>query len=634
MPEEELAERAGPQVPSEPTGPSLEGLAPEAAEPDARPRAYKVIHPAKPRLTRPTAPREALPLSPLAGVLGLLSLAFVWNYEPSVIRGYDLFTALRYMSDVGEYDPLYSVIVLLIMVGSVLCFVTALGSLLQLGGIVLYAFELAAGPVMSGPGPFVAVAATLIGVASLLISPVVKVPQRFLSFTRRERGDLSVNVMALSAFVLGVLSVLLIWVVRSYSIEPSYLDYIYAPDPDRYTLLSFLSDTRVDEYSWMIVGVSLLVTGSVMCLLTPLGSFIQMVGTALSFLEVRSSFENYRQYSFWRVEVDFGAGFYVAIVATAVGLASMVFVWRLDVPGRFPSGALASSDDGPGADLESSPALGTDRVRPRTPVSLVDRVPQIGRALMAVAIVLALAISALAVPGVLPVSTLKLSVVNASPLYDLDLEVYVDGEAVSSGTVTPLNEHTIEQRVRSGIHTLSLDYAFSGDEDPALDGSIDWSSSVDVDPYLTSTVAVGLTEGNDARAPQANLSCASSPEGYVITLESVFRYDAYTGTQFTDIGWSMISLVVVETYVSGVGWYFHDYELDDVPYDTEYCGIEHLGSLGLNCTAFDISGDGEAGGGDFITLSVSEGEFSSSEYVAYLLYEPIDIVMGQVTIRG
>jgi hypothetical protein len=561
-------------------------------------------------------------------------LAFVWNYEPSVIRGYDLFTALRYMSDVGEYDPLYSVIVLLIMVGSVLCFVTALGSLLQLGGIVLYAFELAAGPVMSGPGPFVAVAATLIGVASLLISPVVKVPQRFLSFTRRERGDLSVNVMALSAFVLGVLSVLLIWVVRSYSIEPSYLDYIYAPDPDRYTLLSFLSDTRVDEYSWMIVGVSLLVTGSVMCLLTPLGSFIQMVGTALSFLEVRSSFENYRQYSFWRVEVDFGAGFYVAIVATAVGLASMVFVWRLDVPGRFPSGALASSDDGPGADLESSPALGTDRVRPRTPVSLVDRVPQIGRALMAVAIVLALAISALAVPGVLPVSTLKLSVVNASPLYDLDLEVYVDGEAVSSGTVTPLNEHTIEQRVRSGIHTLSLDYAFSGDEDPALDGSIDWSSSVDVDPYLTSTVAVGLTEGNDARAPQANLSCASSPEGYVITLESVFRYDAYTGTQFTDIGWSMISLVVVETYVSGVGWYFHDYELDDVPYDTEYCGIEHLGSLGLNCTAFDISGDGEAGGGDFITLSVSEGEFSSSEYVAYLLYEPIDIVMGQVTIRG
>ncbi|HIJ18026.1 MAG TPA: hypothetical protein HA364_09670, partial [Thermoplasmata archaeon] len=60
-----------------------------------------------------------------------------------------------------------------------------------------------------------------------------------------------------------------------------------------------------------------------------------------------------------------------------------------------------------------------------------------------------------------------------------------------------------------------------------------------------------------------------------------------------------------------------------------------LGDLGLNCTAFDLSGDGEAGVGDFLELVVVAGEFSeSSEYVAYLIYDPYDAVIGQVVLSG
>ena len=625
----EVEEMVGPAVDaSVPGDPVVSGDEPRAqpAELDARPRAFKVIHPKKPRPRHAAGPREPFPLSLLAGLLGLMSLAFAWNYESRYYSGYDAFTALRYIVDIGEYNTMYSVIVLLVLVGSILCFVTSLGATLQLAGVILYGLEFLNDPMVAGPGPFVAVAAALIGTASILVSPIVRVPSRLATFTDRDAGRLSVNVLALSAFVLGILSVLMVWVI--YQV---HYGWDHVGQEEEISLLAFLCDTRFEDISLLIVGGSLIVIGSVTCLLTPLGSVIQLAGTGLCFLEIRSSYGDF-SYLDWSTEVHLGAGLYVAAAAVVVGLFSMMFVKRLLIPSRFTSAILVKGVAGHDRAPEAAPERGAEATQSRLS-RLAARVPRMARAPTAVAVTLAVVIALLAAPEALSLSTLEVHVYNTS-LYDIELDAYVDGELVSSGTVSPPNEYILKLKVSSGVHSVWLDYAYSGDDDPAVDGDIDWSSSVDADPYLTSLVAVFLMGDYDASLPDVTLSSAPSPDGRVITFESVVRYSSDGGTSQEEIDWSDLSLVVAEGFLAGAGWSFHTDDLDDIAYDQEYCGVEYLGALGLNCTAYDISGDGEVSVGDFITLTVFEGEFSSSEYVAYIVHEPSDAVIGQVVLSG
>lgn len=596
-------------------------------EPTELPHAFKIVHPVKSRPRRSAGRRVLFPLNLLAGLLGIMSLAFAWNYESRYYTGYDAFTVLRYIVDIGEYNSLYSAIVLLVLIGSVLCFITSLGAVLQLVGVILYAFEFLSDPGIAGPGPFVAVAAALVGTFSILLSPSVGVPPRFASFIHGDGGGLSVNILALSAFALGLLSILTVWL----SVEQR-LSWGSALPSEDYSLLSFICDTRFDDLSLMIAGASLLLIGSVMCLLTPLGSLLQMVGAGLSFLETSSSFGDFSTMD-WSSDVRLGAGFYLGVAAVIVGLWSAVFVRRINVPGRFASGLLVPEATGPVAGLEEGPERAAG-ARPSRLSRYIAKVPRMARVPFVAVVTLAVALAVLAAPYALPLSTIEVRVYNSS-LEDIAVDVYIDGEKVSGGMASPQYEFMCDLAVRSGIHAVSMDYAYSSDEDPDPDGDIDWSSSADVDPYMTSCMSVVLMGDRDSSLPEVTLSCAAAPAGYILTFEEVVRYNSWGGEAIEDIEWSDLSLVVVEGYASGVGWSFTSAELDGGTYDEEYCGVEYLGGLGLNCTAYDLSGDGDAGVGDFLSLSVVEGEFSaSSEYIAYILYEPYDSVIGQVVLTG
>lgn len=608
--------------------PSVDQPEAPATSPEERPRAFKIIHPKKTRREPAAESRAMFPLNFLAGVLGLMSLAFAWNYDPRHFGGYDAFTVLRYIIDLGEYNTMYSAIALLMFAGSVLCFITSLGSALQFVGVILFALESANAPMIAGPGPFVAVAAALVGTAAMLASPRIRVPARLATLTRHGAGGLSVNVLALSAFALGLLSVLTVWVV----VHHQYYWGGYQSTED-YSLLSFLFQLTFSDMSLIIMGGSLLIIGSVVCLLTPLGGILQAAGTCVCFLDIRSRFGDF-MFLEYSSEVDVGSGLYIGAAASALSLLSLALVWRVVVPGRFVSGLLVPGAPVPDATPGAAPAR--DAGAPRSRASrLVAKVPRMARAPAAVAVALAVVVAILAAPSALSLSVIKVHVYNVS-LYDVELYVYVDGEVVSFGTASAPNEYIFEYEIRSGIHTVGLDYAYSGLEDPAIDGAVDWSSSVDVDPYMTSSVLVYLSGDLAPDIPGVTLSAAPSSYGYSVTFESVFEHSVDGATWYdSDLDWSYLSLVVAEAYVSGTGWSFHSDELDDAPYDTEYCGVEYLGALGLNCTAYDISGDGDASAGDFMTLSVHEGEFaSSSEYIAYVVYEPSDAVIGQVVLSG
>jgi len=589
-----------------------------------RPKAVKIVHPKRDARRRPSSSPAVFPLNLLAGVLGLMSLAFAWNYVDRY-GDYDAFTVLRYIVDVGEYNTMYSAIVLLVLAGSLLCFITSLGGILQLAGVLLYAFEFASDPGIAGPGPFVAVVAALTGTGSILLSPRLEVPSRFASFVRGAKGGLSANVLALSAFGLGLLSILMVWLVVDQRL------YNWGPDlPDmNYSLLAFMCDARFDDLSLVIVGAALVSVGSVTCLLTPLGSLLQAVGTILCFLDMSSSFGDWTS-AMGSTDVRLGEGFYLAVVAAAAGIWSMVFVRRVDIPGKFVSSLLVPEGARAGQAAPNASAEDSERRPPRAQ-SIISRIPRAARVPFALAVTLAVILAFMAVPYAVRFTTVQVAVSNSSAV-DIEADVYIDGVLVSSGTVTPYFEFICESKVTAGVHTVSLDYAYSSDESPHPDGDTDWSSSVDADPYMTSTVSVLLMGVHDTNLPEATLSCEPTLDGYVITFEEIVEYN-WVGEQVTGIDWSSLSLVLVEGFGPGVGWSFSSAELDEFPYAQEDCGVAYLGALTLNCTAFDISGDGEANAGDFVRLTVIEGEFSaSSEYIAYMLYEPYDSVVGSVAV--
>ncbi len=595
------------------------------AEPEEQPRAFKIVHPREHRPRRAREPRTVFHLNVLAGLMGLMSLMFTWVYEPYYSR-YEVFGAFRYLVDMGEYSSLYAAIVLLIVIGSILCFVTSLGGLFLLGGVLLYAYGLVDDPSMAGPGPFVAVAATFLGMASLLLPSKVRVPARLATLVPSERGGLSVNALALSAFALGLLSAVMCWVVIeqwTYSGRP--LDDI------EFTLLSFLFENYVSELSLMVAGASLVCVGSVACLITPLGCILQVAGTAMVYAGTGSTFADV--HSYWgTTEIRFAAGLYVAIIASLAGVWSMVFVRRVRVPARFVPGMSSSEATEQGAVPLDDAAR--EEGPPRSGLSAVlVRIPKMARVPAAAAITLALAVLAASIPYAVPLSTVGLQVVNTS-VDDVVVDVYLDGGKVATGSASASYGYIWEGSVRAGIHSLSLDYAFYGSEDPYPDGTLDWFDSVEVEAYGKSYVIVALSSNRSIDTFAVELSCSPTASGYDLTFEEILRYGTFMDSP-EEISWSDLSLVIARDSDAGVGWSFVSSYLEGSYYMSYDFGTQHLDGLALNCTAFDMSGDGEAGVGDFLSLSVVEGEFSeSSEYVAYLLYEPEDYVVGEVTLSS
>lgn len=590
------------------------------------PMAFKIVHPKGRRRKWLTSTRAQFPLSFLAAFLGLLSLALPWFYLQST-RYYEAFSIFRHIIEIGEYDTMYSVIVWLILAGSIICFITSLGSLLQMAGIVLFAMEFSDVSGIIGAGPFVAVAATLVGMISLILSPRISIPDRFVTLKHSANGGLAVNVIALSAFFLGLISMFTCWffTVERISFFSTTIHETY------YSQLSFLFSVRFDDLTLLIAGAILVFIGTVLCILTPLGSLLQLTGTCLAFYDFRSAYGGYDAGGI-AGDVSLGAGFFIAVTAGVIGIWSMVFVRRITIPGRFVSGLLL-----PEATGSAEPPVQEHGPREEGPPSrirkVMERVPRIARIPLVLAITLAVMLAALAVPYAFPLSEIEIRISNYS-MDNLEVDVYIDGEKSGTGMASTEYLYIDRFRVTSGIHVVALDYAFSSDDNPHPDGLTDWSSSVELSPYRMSVLGVFLQGDFDWTLPSVEFSCTTTADGYLLTFDEIISHNFY-GVTSDSFEWSDLLLVLTEGSANGVWWRFYSSDLQNSSLASHDYGTQYIGTLGLNCTATDILGNGEANAGDYLRLTVVEGGFSeSAEYMAYLVQRTTDDVIGQVILSG
>ncbi|HIH01910.1 TPA: hypothetical protein HA259_07580 [Thermoplasmata archaeon] len=449
---------------------------------------------------------------------------------------------------------MYSVIAWLVLAGSILCLVTSIGALFQLAGVLLFTTEISDISGGLAAGPFVAVAATLVGMAGLVVSTRLSVPSRVATFALADDGGLKVNVLGLSAFLLGLVSLFtcLFYSVEGFTLGPSSVH------ENSYSQLSFLFDTRFDELSMIIAGVSLVFVGSLVCLLTPLGGVLQIAGAVLAFSEVSSAFRWIDVGGIYG-EVHLGAGFYLAVAAGALGVWSMVFVRRVTVPPRFISALLVPGRASVEEETQDERVPSPTEVRSRL-MRVMDMIPRKARIPFAAAITLAIIISALAVPYALRLSAVEVWV---SPYYQesVEVDVYIDGDLVSSGVASPYESFKVSHRVSAGIHTIGIDYAYEGDDNTSPDGVLDWTSSVKAPPYMRVLKSVILSGWYDVSLPNISMSSSPTPGGFVVTFEDVVLYSRF-GETYDDVEWSQLSLVVAEDSSDGVMWRFSSLDLD------------------------------------------------------------------------
>ena len=399
------------------TDPEPIGDAPEQA-----PRAHKIIYPKRADRRRSRVTNRAyFPLSLLAGLFGLISLSFPWVYESSSYRYVGLYQAFNIFSYalMDDFNLAYSVILFLILTGSIICFVSPLGGLLQLSGVVLYATQFPQGADLFGPGPFVAVAAAFLGMTSLILRTRIFIPERFATLSFGADGRLSVNVLAIIAFGLGLASVFACWFTTGYSFsgQPSFHE-------SNYSLLSFIFSVRFSDTTLMIVAATLIAVGSIVCILTPLGSALQLSGILLFFIEYRSEIAGYDS-DYSRQSAALEAGFYLCILAATAGILSMMYVRRVTLS-KSCSSDLLVRNAAPFVQTSLLPEDDSGASEPSRLSRMLGRMPKAARLPAVLSIGIAVMIVILAIPYAASVSSFEMHMMN-SFIEDVEIDVYIDG---------------------------------------------------------------------------------------------------------------------------------------------------------------------------------------------------------------
>jgi len=606
-------------------GPALASLeASESSSNEESGRSYKIIHPGKlrKRLFRRDYPSCFFPLSLLAGLLGFISLGMPWIYNTEH-RGYDGIHIFYYLL-AGEYSSIYAVIAWLILAGSILCFVVRFGGVLLLAAVILYATDIPQGEIIIGPGPFAALAAAVLGMISLAFPSGLRIPARLATMRLDPEDGLSINLLAMVAFGLGMASPFLFWITY----EQGFIGALPLRETN-YTMVSFLFGTNFDTLSLMLAGAALVATGSVVCILTPLGSGLQIAGVVLFFADYRSALGDWSSYGYVS-SVNLGIGLYVCVIAAILGICSMMFVRRVNVPKRFVSSLLMVRVE-PSAEEGPSPVTAGESRKQSRPMRAFAAMPRSARVAAVISIGLAALLILLAVPYGFAMSSLRLQVYN-NYIENVQIDVYLDGVKVDSGYASPFEVYICEPRLKAGVHSIALDYAFSGDESPLPDGVMEWHSSFAVKPYLRFWLSKEIRGDFDPMLPQVQLSCERSTDAFTLTFEEIVAYSWY-GEYLAEIHWYDLSVIMTDDVSSGISWSPSSADLDGGPFSTHDYGTQVLGTLGVNCTVVDIAGDGQASVGDYFELTIVSGELSEeADYVVYLMDDSDDAVIGQISL--
>jgi hypothetical protein len=596
---------------------------PQPGREGSRGPAFKIVHPRRSVRTRkPSSGAQLHILSAMSALLGLMSLLLPWMVMQASHED-EYFRLTYYIADARSYYLAYAVVFGLVLIGSVLSLLTSYGNLALLAGVVVFALNLPTGSSDVGVGFWLAAVAAAIGCVSIWRSPTVRVPDRFLSLRRDPLGGHRLNVLAISAFALGTISMTLMWFVLVETMSVGSSHHIDFP------LESLISHLGSADALGYIVAEALIVTGTVLCLLTPMGGLLMLSGTLLFLRTVHPLLGVVDSY-FAETEYSLGYGFYLCLVASVIATASMVRTVDLRIRG----GSVLLSQLTKAA-VEPRPLL-APTADPRSllteaKVSLVGIARSAVKPAMVVAMVLCMVIAAVVASYAMPWSTLVVSVGNNDARSTAEIDIYVDGELVTAGSASHSERVIAECSVRAGVHTIWLDYALLDYQPTGPDGVPDWTSSAIARPFAR-TVVGPMVLMMDQSLPQVTMTVSDTPDGMTVSVTEAVEY--MYGVPFpATVTWYSISIVLTDG-TDFVAWPdVNDLLAGGVPVQSNL-GYQVLGDLNITCTVTDLAGDAEISSGDRFDLSVASGSFSPDvQYTFYVLYENGSAI-GEVSFDG
>ncbi len=284
----------------------------------------------------------------------------------------------------------------------------------------------------------------------------------------------------------------------------------------------------------MIVAATLIAVGSIVCILTPLGSALQLSGILLFFIEYRSEIAGYDS-DYSRQSAALEAGFYLCILAATAGILSMMYVRRVTLS-KSCSSDLLVRNAAPFVQTSLLPEDHSGASEPSRLSRMLGRMPKAARLPAVLSIGIAVMIVILAIPYAASVSSFEMHMMN-SFIEDVEIDVYIDGAYSGSGMATSYQQFIEKCNIKAGAHSIAIDYAFSGDDDPNPDGSMDWASSFVAEPYTRFVVFVYLKGYFDASLPQVQISSTETADGFMLTFDEIINYSVY-GERIDDILWT------------------------------------------------------------------------------------------------
>jgi hypothetical protein len=591
-------------------------------------RAFKVVHPARAGIGRRWRRKQEklrperqssnmrLRVLPLLGAtLGLICFVLPWDKFPAFGREvYHRLGDYVFMYP-HDYAYLLAISAALVLAGSVLLFVTSFGGLVQLSGLLMFLYGMPGDISHLEVGFVVCAVGAIFGCGSFVFRAPLAVPDRLLTFARGpgEGGRMQVGIIPLSSFIMAAVACALPWFVEQYTWRYSAY-YVRSEMVYSRTVFTYMFDLEGDLL--VITGASIFVVGALFAILTPLSGIVQGAGLAMFFVWIQPRLYDFSS-PFYGYDGTgaLGAGFYIGMVAVALGVAGLFVPLRVNLPMR----TLSSVDAAPAP--------------PRPRISLQDIPPSFRSVLrrgLPITFVAMILLSAAVTTAALAYTQKWSSVVVYVGVFapqgeQVDIAVYVDDVLVFESEVSSDSQIIAEADVAAGVHKISIDYCFLGLDPDGIDGTADYSTWCRARPFSETRVMATI---GSYWTTVFSIGLETTP--LVNGTEVVFGSIEWGGWWPLSIVWSDITLALTDgtDYVS---WFLLTGDLDDGLFTEKAYDTRALGGTNVSCTVTDLYGDGYVNPGDHAVFSAVDGTSFSTEvvYVLYVMYDSERSLIGE-----
>jgi hypothetical protein len=564
----------------------------------------------------------------LAAILGLMSLGLPWIHE---LTGYDegYYTLWHYMMSEPDVDPLvFGLATGGMLLGSILAVFSRFGGVVQLAGLISFVTISMSSTSEYAFGSYVAVAACILGISSMVLRRTFPLPDRLRTIVRSpEDGVVTINMLSMVGGALGVLSLFFVW----YSALWTQQGYGGLWD-QKYTLVQLAGPHLATP--WTIVAAICIAAGSILSILTPLGFIGQLAGVSTYLYAMRDNaayIDIYPTAGYYgyspHVESSYGVGFLLGVVCLIIVIGSILVKWRVKLSGARASYVLSW----PSRPLVTDAVATAKAEKVASWRGVISVFVQCIKALFVVIVVMILAIASAGIAYALPWSDFEIMITNSSPDSRVHFAVYIDGDWKVGDNISTFTQYIGSFDVRAGLHKVALDYGFpDGAQGTDVDGVIDWSTFVKAKPLRKSIVSVDLGF-LFSEAPVMELNASDYGNGWKLSATSINDGSPSSGS----ISWGDLRIMLHEENGSA-SWETESFQLDNGTYCEQVFSPRLIGDITVNFSAVDLAGNGYLNVGDFILITTgTDHTFSSSAtYTLYMLYQPTSSLASEVELQG